>query len=86
MSATDRSLGGVGEPAIGGEAVSTSDVNFLTTATRGLWVGGAGNVKVLMLGGDIVTFQGVAAGTLLPIRVTRVYSTDTTATLMVGLY
>ena len=76
----------MGEPAAYAETVTPSDASDLSYVTRGLWVGGAGNVKVLMLGGDAVTLVGVQAGTLLPIRVSRVYSTDTTATSMVGLY
>lgn len=51
-----------------------------------LFVGGAGDVAVLMSGGETVTFKAVPAGTLLPIQFTRIMSTNTTATNMVALY
>lgn len=55
-------------------------------ATRALYVGGAGDVKVDMSGSGTVTFVGVLAGTILPIRVDRVYLTGTDATDIVALY
>ncbi len=73
-------------PATSGEAVSKSDTVDLTNVSRGLYVGGAGDVAVLMLDGTALTFSSVPAGTLLPIRVSRVKSTGTTATNMVALY
>jgi hypothetical protein len=39
-----------------------------------------------MSDGVAVLLSGIAAGTLLPIRCTRVKSTGTTATLIVNLY
>ena len=86
MAATDRSKGGLGEPAVHGYAITPYNNTDLAYTTRGLWVGGAGAVKVTLYGGDTVTLSGVAAGTLLPIRVTKVFSTGTDATLLVGLY
>lgn len=63
-----------------------SDTVDLAVNTRGLWVGGAGGVQVLMVSDDVpVTFTAVPAGTLLPICVRRVYLTGTTATNLVGL-
>ena len=67
-------------------AVTPHDSNDLTETTRALWVGGAGNISVIMEGGETVTFVGVAAGTLLPVRVTRVRSTSTTATDILALW
>lgn len=67
-------------------AVTPSDTVNLPRSCRMLWVGGAGNVKVDTVGGDTVTFSTVAAGTRLPIQAKKVYSTGTTATLMVALY
>jgi len=66
--------------------VTPSDTANLPKSARVLWVGGAGNVKVDTVSGDTVTINSVAAGTLLPIQVRRVYSTGTSATLMVALY
>lgn len=65
--------------------VSVSD-SVDIPVTRGLYVGGAGNVKVDMAMGGTVTFNAVAAGTFMPVQVTRVYNTGTTATLMIALY
>ena len=45
-----------------------------------LYVGGAGNVSVVTLGGDTITFVGVPAGTTLPIQVVKLRATGTTAT------
>lgn len=67
-------------------AVTPSDSAALTQITRGLWVGGGGNVNVEMSNGDTVLFSGVAAGSLLPLRVRRVLATSTTATFIVALY
>lgn len=50
-----------------------------------LYVGGAGDVKVVTENGDTVTFSAVPVGTILPIRVKQVLSTGTTATNIVGL-
>jgi len=51
-----------------------------------LYVGGAGNVRVLTSSGADLTFVGIAAGTFMPVQVKRVYSTDTTATDIVALW
>lgn len=54
---------------------------------RALYIGGAGDVAVKFYGNDTaVTFAGVAAGTVLPIRPVRVMSTNTTATNIVAIY
>ena len=86
MVAVDKSSGGLGEPAVHAEAVTPSDGDTLGTVSRALFVGGAGNVAVVMVTGDAVTFAGVTAGSFLPIRVKQVKSTDTTATLILNLY
>jgi hypothetical protein len=51
-----------------------------------LYIGGAGNIRVLTAGGDDVTFNGVVAGTFLPVQVVRVFSTGTTATNIVATW
>jgi len=86
MAAVDRSQGGLGEPASHAYVVTPSDVGDIAFVTRALWVGGAGNVQVNMQGGETaVLISGIAAGTLIPIRVTRVYSANLTASLIVAL-
>jgi hypothetical protein len=73
---------GLTSPADNAAELTPSDSTNLTTFSRALWVGGAGNLCVTMIGGQTVTFSNVAAGTFLPIRVKRVLATGTTATLI----
>lgn len=56
--------------------------------TRGLYVGGAGNVHIVDDGGTGVTFTGVPAGTILPVQAASIGTAGdgTTATAMVGLW
>jgi len=72
-------------PAIGASAVTPNDSTDLSQPSRALFVGGAGNLTVDMTNGDNVVFTGVLAGSVLPFRVKRVYSTGTTATNIVAL-
>lgn len=51
-----------------------------------LYVGGTGNVSVVTIGGDTITFNGVPAGTTLPIQALKLRSTGTTATLINALW
>jgi hypothetical protein len=68
-------------------AVTTSDSTIYQQPTRALYIGAAGNLTVDMAdGGSSVLFVGVQGGTLLPIQVTRIYATGTTATSIVALY
>ena len=73
-------------PATNGAAVTASDSTILPEAVRAIYVGGAGNVAVVTSGGDTITFTGVTAGTILPIRVEKILSTGTTATSMVIIW
>lgn len=74
-------------PAYGAESVTPHDSNGIAE-TRALYIGGAGDVKVDMANGDdtAITFSAVPAGTILPIRVIKVYDTDTDATNILALY
>lgn len=63
-----------------------SDTVDLTVITRGIYTGSGGNIKVDMAGGGTMTFVSVPAGSLLPLRVRRLYSTGTAATDVIGLY
>jgi hypothetical protein len=65
--------------------VPSADADLPLAPTRAVYVGGAGNLAVIMAGGGTVTFSGVAAGTILPIRVDRIVNTST-ATLILALY
>lgn len=74
-----------GDPATYAVAVTPNDGADLAAAARSLYVGGAGDVKVTTTGGDAVTFVAVPAGSILPVRVARVWSTGTSATSIVAL-
>lgn len=74
-------------------AVTPSDTVNIPSVSGGdnnqgciLYVGGAGVLKVLTIGGDEVFFHGVPAGTTLQVRVLRVFSVGTTATNIVALW
>jgi hypothetical protein len=73
-------------PAEGAVAVTPSDSTDLTYMARALYIGGAGSVNVDVADGTPVVFAGLAAGTILPVRVKRVRATSTTATNIVALY
>jgi len=69
---------------------NTVDIPSITGGTSNngcvLYVGGAGDLKVDTVGGDAVTFVAVPAGSFIPVQVTRVYATGTTATSIVALW
>ena len=54
--------------------------------TRGLYVGGAGDVAVVDLSGNSVTLVGALAGSVLPVRVVQLLATGTSATSVVAIY
>lgn len=67
--------------------ITPHDSTNFTYETRGIYVGGAGNVKILGVGdATAIVFTAVPVGTILPVRAVRVDSTGTTATLLVGIY
>ncbi len=67
-------------------AITPHDSNPLTALCRGVYVGGAGDVALICEDNtSAVTFVGVLAGTILPVRAKKVLSTGTTATNLVGL-
>jgi hypothetical protein len=61
---------------------STQD---LSGTYEALYVGVGGDVVVTMVGTGNFTFKNVASGQLLPIRITHVVNTNTTATNMIAL-
>ena len=75
-------------PATNALAVTPDDAAVIEDSI-GLYVGGAGNLAVVMADDDgsetVVTFSAVPAGTLLPLSVRKVKAA-TTATLIVALY
>jgi hypothetical protein len=84
---TDRYIGS-GEdllsPASMAAAITPSDSADLATASKRLWIGGAGAVALITVGGSTVTYTAVPAGTYLQVRAARVKSTGTTATNIIA--
>jgi len=73
-------------PASRGVAITPSDITDLPAGVRALWVGGAGDISVILADDtDPVTLSAIPPGTLLPLMVRRVRATNTTATNIVGL-
>lgn len=72
-------------PADRAFTITPHNTNDLADVTRAIYVGGAGDLRVLTVQGNDVVFPAVPAGTILPIRVQRVFATNTTATNIVGL-
>ena len=73
------------DPARTAFAVTKSDSTVIQA--RGLYVGGTGDVVVIMEGdggATSITFTAVPVGTILPIRVTKVMNA-TSATFIIGL-
>lgn len=78
-----RSLTSPPEHAV---AIEPDDAGTLNVVTRALYVGAAGDLVVRMAGGGAVTLANVSAGSLLPIRVDRVFATGTTAGSLLGFW
>jgi hypothetical protein len=82
-------IGTIGDPRASDPAhhavvVAPNDRIDLPAATTAIFVGGSGNLKVTMLGGEILTFNNVPVGWH-PIRVSRVW-TSTTATNVIAVW
>lgn len=76
-----------GSNALSAVAVTPDDnADLVGGATKGLYLGAAGNVKVDMADGTTVAFIALANGMVHPISVKRVYDTDTTATAILAVY
>jgi len=74
----------VSDPGKFAVAVVPSDATVLDP-TRALWIGGTGNLSVVMVGdGATVLFSNVPVG-IFPIQVTKVLATGTTATSIVAM-
>ncbi len=73
----------IGQIYQGGKAITTSDT--VDQQGRALWVGGTGNVVMVTVGGDTLTFTAIAANTLIPVSFKRINATNTTATALIAL-
>ena len=66
-------------------SVTASDSTTYDPPLSFLYVGGAGNVAITDKDGTTVTWVGLAAGSIIPMRCVKVMSTNTTATSIVGV-
>lgn len=86
---TTRAIGN-SDPSECSEAITPSDSAELDPKPRGIYVGGAGTVVATMLTKSGTSTNDVSficqAGAILPIRPSKIKSTGTTATSIVGLY
>lgn len=68
----------------GASTITPSDSANLENPVSAIYVGGTGNLSVVMANGESATFTNVPVG-VLEIAVVKVLSTGTTATGLVGL-
>ncbi len=73
-------------PARDAVPVTPDDSADLSALPRALFVGQTGHVAATMAGGQTVTFQNCQAGSILPVRVSRVMLTGTTAGGILALW
>ena len=66
------------------QPIVPSDTVDLPYLSRAIYVGGYGDVTVINLAGQTVTFKGLFEGQMLPICAARVKATGTTATFLVN--
>ena len=67
-------------------AVDVSSVDQIFAQASTIYVGGAGNVVVTPWGGGSNVTFAMQAGTNVPVRVSKVLHTSTTATSMIAVY
>lgn len=77
-------------PAEGAIALDAlkSDTVDLPSITRAIYVGsisGGTSIKVTCMDDTEITFTGLIAGTILPVRIKRIWSNGTTASALIGL-
>ncbi len=76
---------GLESPVRHAVAVVPNDGSDLPRLTRAVHLGGGGNLKCTMAGGEIVTFRGLATGWH-PIRTSRIWADETTAADIIGCW
>ena len=78
--------GNVTAPYTRGYVVTTHDTNPLTYTTRGIYVGGAGNITGRFVDATAdVLITGLLVGNVYPFVLSHIRATGTTATLIVAL-
>lgn len=73
-------------PAADCVEIASSDFSDLPRATKAIYIGIGGDVVLRPVqGANDVTFVNVQSGTIIPVRVTAVRTSGTTASALVGL-
>lgn len=72
-------------PAASAFEIAPDDEAGLPQPARAVYVGLGGDLKVVTLDGETVTFRSVPGGSLLPVQVQKVFAAGTTAGALVGL-
>lgn len=68
------------DPPVGAVAISYGGGDQeLTVPARAVYIGTAGHLKVDMVDGTTVTFSNMAAATVYPMYITKIYQTGSTA-------
>lgn len=76
INPSTHSESGVITPASSAEEVVAANTD-LGTVTRSVYVGVTGDLEVMMLDDQVVTFRFVPAGSVLPIRVKQIRANST---------
>lgn len=75
------------DPAESAAAITPHDSTDLTETTRAIYVGTGGAISVEMVNtGSAIILSNIPDGSIIPMRVTRVNSTGTTASNLVALW
>lgn len=77
---------GLTSPGTRADPVTPNDSTDLSSVSRAIYVGVGGDIKVTTSGGSTVTLVGAVAGSTIPLRVSRVWSTGTTASDLVAFW
>lgn len=82
----EAAIQSVSAPAASCFAITPTDADDLEQATKAIYVGAGGSLTIRTVASEQdVTFVGVAAGSILPIRAVAIRATGTTASGLVGL-
>lgn len=82
----EQMLSALDSPASHAFAITPSNSTNFTVPARAFYVGVGGDVAIVTIHDEVVTLSNVVAGSIVPVRVKRINSTNTTASLLVGLY
>lgn len=70
---------------VNAKAITPNDTTVFDPPYNAVWIGGAGNLVVVLVGGQTLTITAAAVNTIYPFRIKQVLATGTTATGVIGL-